>query len=105
MLWLTRRGVWLYRVCHDPRGKLLKRIAGAFLLPLVVGYKLLLEAFIKLQLLAIERLHFVHFGLRLKDCSPQFNPKRVPFSLIACVKECLCYVGYMAETGSKSGKF
>src|ERR1019366_7511345 len=33
MLWLSRRVIWLEPVCHNPRCKFLKRIAGALLIP------------------------------------------------------------------------
>jgi hypothetical protein len=103
MLWLSRRVLWIETVCNNPGCKLAKRIAGAFLIPPLILYNLLLEGFIRLQELAITRLNVKNLGLQIKDGTRKFDTDCIRFDLGACVQKSLGYVGYVSHGGDVCG--
>lgn len=97
MLWLSRRVIWLQAICKNPRHYCIKRIAGAVLLPPLICYELLFEIFIRIQELLIVGLYSSNLALEVKDSSIQFNLERTKFSFIACLNNCLCYIGHVSN--------
>ena len=97
MRWLTRCAVWLEGVCHNSRSNLLKRVAGALLLPPFIGYEFLFRLFFGLQRLLILRRNRRHLGLEVYNRSLKFNGDIVNLNLKMCVKKALGYAGYFRE--------
>lgn len=99
MLRLARFLVLVEGVHKDASTNIKKRVSGLFLLPSVILSKLLVECFIRCQ----ERLIFLNnrnlFRLYVKESGIELNGDARPFDLIACVNQCLRYVGCVRDGG------